>query len=159
MPDVDKYLEDVAVGDVLTGPPIEVAEADVTAFGLAYDPQPFHTDPVAAKDSAFGGLIASGWHVAALVMRQLVEMRPYGSTPMLGMGIDELRWLRPVRPGDRLEVLREVVAVTRSKSKPDRGVVRTAVTVTNQEGVTVMTMVGLGQMPARTRGSPHPDVE
>ncbi len=151
MPNPDKYLEDVAVGDVLTGPPIEIVEADVIAFGRAYDPQPFHTDPVAAKDSAFGGLIASGWQVAALVMRQLVEMRPYGATPMLGMGIDELRWLHPVRPGDRLEVRREVVAVTRSKSKPDRGMVRTAVTVTNQDGVTVMTMVGLGQMPARTQ--------
>ena len=148
----DKYLEDISVGDVLTGPPVEVTEGDLIAFGRAYDPQPFHTDPAAAKDSAFGGLIASGWHVAALVMRQLVEQRPYGSTPMLGMGIDELRWLHPVRPGDRLDVRREVVAVTRSRSKPDRGVVRTAVTVTNQAGVKVMTMVGLGQMPARTTG-------
>ena len=152
MSNPDKYLEDVSVGDVLTGPPIAIEEADVVAFGLAYDPQPFHTDPAAAKDSAFHGLIASGWHVAALVMRQLVEQRPYGATPMLGMGIDELRWLHPVRPGDRLEVRREVVTVTRSRSKPDRGVVRTAVTVTNQDGVKVMTMIGLGQMPARTRG-------
>ena len=152
MPDPDRYLEDVCVGDVLTGPAIEVTEADVIAFGRAYDPQPFHTDPDAARDSAFGGLIASGWHVAALVMRQLVEMRPYGATPFLGMGIDELRWLHPVRPGDRLDVRREVVAVTRSKSKPDRGLVRTTATVTNQNGVKVMTMVGLGQMPARTRG-------
>ena len=152
MPHPDKYLEDIAVGDVLTGPAIAVTEADVIAFGRAYDPQPFHTDPDAAKGGAFGGLIASGWHVAALVMRQLVEQRPYGSTPMLGMGVDELRWLRPVRPGDRLEVRREVVAVTRSKSRPDRGVVRTALVVTNQDGATVMTMVGLGQMPARTTG-------
>ena len=152
MSNPDKYLEDIEVGDVLTGPPIEMTEADVIVFGRAYDPQPFHTDPAAAKDSAFGGLIASGWHVAALVMRQLVDMRPYGATPMLGMGVDELRWLHPVRPGDRLEVRREVVAVTRSRSKPDRGVVRTAFTVTNQDGVKVMTMTGLGQMPARTRG-------
>ena len=152
MPNPDKYLEDVFVGDVLAGPPIAIEEADVVAFGLAYDPQPFHTDPVASKDGMFGGLIASGWHVAALVMRQLVEQRPYGATPMLGMGVDELRWLHPVRPGDRLEVRREVVTATRSRSKPDRGVVRTAVTVTNQDGVKVMTMIGLGQMPARTRG-------
>ncbi len=152
MSNPDKYLEDVSVGDILAGPPIEVTEAEVVAFGRAYDPQPFHTDAVAARDGAFGGLIASGWHVAALVMRQLVEMRPYGATPMLGMGIDELRWLHPVRPGDRLEVRREVVAVTRSRSKPDRGVVRTAVIVTNQDAVTVMTMIGVGQMPARTRG-------
>ncbi len=152
MSNPDKYLEDVSVGDILAGPPIEVTEAEVVAFGRAYDPQPFHTDAVAARDGAFGGLIASGWHVAALVMRQLVEMRPYGATPMLGMGIDELRWLHPVRPGDRLEVRREVVAVTRSRSKPDRGLVRTAVTVTNQDAVTVMTMIGVGQMPARTRG-------
>ena len=152
MSNPDKYLEDVSVGDVLAGPPIAIEEADVVAFGLAYDPQPFHTDPVASKDGMFGGLIASGWHVAALVMRQLVEQRPYGATPMLGMGVDELRWLHPVRPGDRLEVRREVVTATRSRSKPDRGVVRTAVTVTNQDGVKVMTMIGLGQMPARTRG-------
>ena len=152
MSNPDKYLEDISVGDILAGPPIEVTEAEVVAFGRAYDPQPFHTDAVAARDGAFGGLIASGWHVAALVMRQLVEMRPYGATPMLGMGIDELRWLHPVRPGDRLEVRREVVAVTRSRSKPDWGVVRTAVIVTNQDAVTVMTMIGVGQMPARTRG-------
>ena len=152
MPNPDKYLEDVSVGDVLTGPPIEIEEVDVIAFGRAYDPQSFHTDPAAAKDGMFGGLIASGWHVAALVMRQLVEQRPYGATPMLGMGIDELRWLHPVRPGDRLHVRREVVAVTRSRSKPDRGVVRTATTVTNQDGVKVLTMVGLGQMPAHSRG-------
>ncbi len=152
MPNLDKYLEDISVGDVLAGPPVEIEEADLIAFGRAYDPQPFHIDRAAATDSAFGGLIASGWHVAALIMRQLVEMRPYGAIPMLGMGIDELRWLHPVRPGDRLNVRREVLSVTRSKSKPDRGMVRTAVTVINQDGVKVMTMISLGQMPARTRG-------
>ena len=149
MSNPNKYLEDMTAGDVRTDGPIEIAEADVIAFGRAYDPQPFHTDPVAARDSPFGGLIASGWHVAALLMRQMVEAKPYGDTPMVGMGIDALRWLHPVRPGDRLTAHREITEVTRSTRKPDRGVVRTAVTVTNQDGVTVMTMSTLAQVPAR----------
>ena len=149
MPNPNKYLEDVSVGDSWTGEPIDMHEADIIAFGQAFDPQPFHVDPVSAKAGPFGSLIASGWHVAAVVMRQFVDSKPYGSTPLLGMGVDELRWLHPVRPGDRLTVRREIISVTRSESKPDRGMIRNSTTVTNQDGVMVMRFLTLAQMPAR----------
>ena len=149
MSNPDKYLEDVAVGDTWTGEPIEMHEADIIAFGKSFDPQPFHIDPDSAKAGPFGSLIASGWHVAAVVMRQFVDSKPYGSTPLLGMGVDELRWLHPVRPGDRLTVKREIISVKRSESKPDRGVIRNATTVTNQDGVVVLRFLTMAQMPAR----------
>ncbi len=146
----DRFLEDVSPGEVDIGGPTLITADDIIAFGKAYDPQPFHTDPEAAAAGPFGSLIASGWHVAALVMRQIVDAAPYGATPLLGMGIDELRWLAPVRPGDSLTARREITSVKRSASKPDRGMVKTRVDVTNQAGVTVMTMTTLTQMPART---------
>lgn len=145
----DRYLDDLAVGEVWTGGPIAVSEEAIIAFAREYDPQPFHIDPRAAVDSPFSGLIASGWHVASLVMRQFVDAKPYGSVPLIGMGLDELRWLKPVRPGDVLTVRREIVDIRRSASKPDRGVVRTAVTVTNQDGTPVMRFTTIIQMPAR----------
>jgi acyl dehydratase len=83
-------------------------------------------------------------------MRQIVAAAPYGGTPILGMGVDELRWLHPVRPGDRLSIRREIVSVKRSVSKPDRGVIRTRIEVTNQAGAAVMTMTTMSQMPARS---------
>jgi acyl dehydratase len=149
----DRFLEDVAVGDVLTAGPIEISEAEIIAFARAYDPQPFHTDPGAAAKSPFGGLIASGWHVAGVVMRTYVNLHPFGSTPVVGMGIDELRWLQPVRPGDRLDIRWEVIEVKRSASRPDRGMVRTHTTVVNQAGVKVLTYTSLAQMPARAPAS------
>jgi acyl dehydratase len=145
----DQFLEDVTVGDIRTAGPVEITEAAIIAFARDYDPQPFHLDRAAAAASPFGGLVASGWHVAGVAMRQFVDMRPFGRTPVLGMGIDELRWLAPVRPGDLLEFRWEVVEVKRSASKPDRGMIRTHTTVTNQAGVTVMTYTSLAQMPAR----------
>jgi acyl dehydratase len=148
----DKFLEDVAVGDARTTGPVEVTQEAIIAFARDYDPQPFHIDPAAAAASPFGGLIASGWHVAGMAMRQFVDQRPFGGTPVLGMGVDELRWLLPVRPGDRLAFHWEVVEVKRSASKPDRGMVRTKTTVTNQAGAKVMTYTSLAQMPARTTG-------
>jgi acyl dehydratase len=149
MTDADRYLEDVHPGEASTGGPILVTEEEIVAFGRAYDPQPFHTDAAAAAAGPFGSLIASGWHVAALIMKQLVDSRPYGNTPLLGMGVEELRWLHPVRPGDRLMVRREILSTARSSSKPDRGVVRTRVDVTNQSGRTVMALTTVTQMPAR----------
>jgi acyl dehydratase len=149
MTEADRYLEDVHPGEASTGGPILVTEEEIVAFGRAYDPQPFHTDAAAAAAGPFGSLIASGWHVAALIMKQLVDSRPYGNTPLLGMGVEELRWLHPVRPGDRLMVRREILSTARSSSKPDRGVVRTRVDVTNQSGRTVMALTTVTQMPAR----------
>ena len=144
----DKFLEDVAVGDVRTAGPVEITQEAIIAFAKDYDPQPFHIDPTA--HSPFGGLIASGWHIAVLAMRQYVDQRPFGRTPVLGMGVDELRWLHPVRPGDKLDFRWEVIEVRRSASKPDRGQVRAQTTVTNQAGVKVMVYTSLAQVPARS---------
>lgn len=145
-----RYLEDLAVGERWTSPaPILVTAEEIIAFGRAFDPQPFHTDPELAKAGPAGGLIASGWHTAALAMRANVESRPFGDTPQLGLGVDELRWLKPVRPGDRLTVEREILAVIPSKTKPDRGTVRTRVLVRNQDSHPVLTYQALIQLPRR----------
>ena len=152
MTERNRYLEDVPVGEVWIGAPIPIHEEDVIAFARDYDPQFFHTDPQAAISGPFGGLIASGWHIAGLAMRQFVDARVYGSTPLVGMGIDELRWLKPVRPGDVLTVRREIVLSKRSRGKPDRGVLKTLVEITNQSGIQVMRFYVLTQMPARSPG-------
>ncbi|MBB3909409.1 MaoC family dehydratase [Sphingomonas desiccabilis] len=144
-----RYLEDLSVGETWEGGPIPIAEDAVIAFAKAYDPQPMHVDPVAAAQGRFGGIIASGWHVAALVMRDYVESSPFGDTPLLGLQLDGLRWEEAVRPGDVLQARREILEVTRSRSKPDRGLVRIGVTVTNQHGRTVMRYTNLVQIFAR----------
>lgn len=145
----ERYLDDLVVGEVWDGEPFEITEADIVEFGAKYDPQPFHTDAEAAAAGPFGGLIASGWHLNALIMREFVHSKPYGDTPILGMGVDELRWLHPVRPGDRLRIHAQIVEVKRSSSRPDRGMVRTAISATNQDGVPVIRLQTLTQMPAR----------
>ncbi|MDF0490863.1 MaoC family dehydratase [Sphingomonas sp. H39-1-10] len=142
------YLDDLTPGDAWHGTPFEIEEADVVRFAREYDAQPMHIDTEAAAVGRFGGLIASGWHVAALVMRDFIANNPFGDTPLLGIGIDELRWLRPVRPGDILTARREIVAVQRSSSKPV-GTVTLRTTVTNQHGETVLSMNTLMQFPAR----------
>lgn len=144
----DRYLDDLTVGETWIGEPFSLSEAEILAFARVYDPQPMHADPQAAAAGRFGGIIASGWHVASRVMREYVDTAPFGATPMLGIRIDELTWRRPVRPGDVLVVRREIVEVTRSRSKPDRGTIRTFTTVTNQDGEAVLTFFNLIQMPA-----------
>jgi acyl dehydratase len=136
-----RYLEDLAVGEVNTTPEIAVSEAEIIEFARRYDPQDMHTGAQAAPRSAFAGLIASGWHTAALVMRLLVDSHPLGSTPLLGLGVDDLRWPKPVRPGDIIKAETEVLSIALSRSKPDHGVVRLKVTAYNQhrEVVYVMT--------------------
>jgi acyl dehydratase len=144
----DRYLDDLTVGETWAGEPFTLSQAEILDFARAYDPQPMHVDAEAAAAGRFGGIIASGWHVASRVMREYVDTAPFGATPMLGIRIDELTWQKPVRPGDTLIVRREIVEVTRSRSKPDRGVIRTFTTVTNQHGETVLTFFNLIQMPA-----------
>ena len=143
------FLEDLHVGDRFTGGPIVMDAEEMIRFAADYDPQPMHTDPAAAAAGRFGGLIASGWHVASLVMRDFVLARPFGDTPLLGLRIDALQWLKPVRPGDVLTIEREILAVERSKSKPDRGTISMRMTVTNQAGEIAMSFDNLIQMPAR----------
>lgn len=143
------FLEDLKVGDSWEGEPFPMVEAEMIDFARAYDPQPMHTDPEVAAKGRFGGIIGSGWHLLARVMREYVDLSPFGDTPMLGIGVTDLFWLKPVRPGDLMQVRREIIEVKPSRSKPDRGTILTLTTVVNQHGETVMTFKNLVQMPAR----------
>ena len=145
-----KFLEDFREGEVWQSRPIVLGEGEMIAYAKANDPQPIHVDPNAAKDGPFGGIIASGWQIAALSMRLFIKAGGHGDAPIVGIGIDELRWKQVVRPGDALRATREIVEVRRSASKPDRGVIRTRVTVLNQHDETVMTYYALGQVRARS---------
>ncbi len=137
------YLEDYPAGAVFTLGPVSVDEQEILEFGRRYDPQPFHADPVAAADGPFGGLIASGWHTCGLTMRALVAGYFSPDSSLGSPGIDELRWPAPVRPGDVLMVKVEVLENRQSSSKPDRGIVRSRITTTNQNGVLVLSMIAV----------------
>jgi acyl dehydratase len=147
-----RYLEDLVVGERWVSPPVTVTAEDIIEFGRRFDPQPFHTDAEVAKDGPFGGLIASGWHLASLVMRISVEARTFGGTPVVGIGVDELRWFIPVRPGDVLQLHRELVEITTLPDKPKRGTVKARMELKNQRGELVMRMYGLSSIPKRTAG-------
>ena len=127
-------------GDVHEFGSIAVEEAEVLAFGRRFDPQVFHTDPVAAAETEYGGLIASGWHTAGLMMRLYADHYLSHVATLVSPGVDELRWLLPVRPGDALSIRVTVEEARPSRSKPDRGIVRSSVAVLNQRGETVMTV-------------------
>ena len=126
------YLEDLHVGRTFTTGSVTVTTEAIKAFARDYDPQPFHLDEDAAGDSLFGGLAASGWHTAALSMRLLVDGLPFAGG-LIGVG-GETTWPRPTRPGDTLTVHVEVLEITPSKSRPDRGMVRTRNETRNQHG-------------------------
>ncbi|MGX1308184.1 acyl dehydratase [Amorphus suaedae] len=144
-----RYLEDFEVGEAWTSDPFVLSEDDIVRFGREYDPQPMHTDIEAGRNGRFGSVIASGWQVAAMTMRMFVQAGGYGETPMVGLGIDELRWRKVVRAGDELRVVREVIEVRRSQSKPGFGVVRTRVEVRNTDGEVMMSFISAGQVPVR----------
>ena len=139
----DRHFEDFLPGATAEFGPIGVDEAEVVAFARQFDPQPIHADPVAAAAGPFGGLIASGWHTVSLVMRILVDHYLARDAALASPGVDELRWLQPVRPGDVLRVRATVVEARRSQSKPDRGLVRSKVEALNQNGQVVMSMVAM----------------
>lgn len=135
----ERYFEDYRPGLVLEFGAATVSAEEIVEFGRRFDPQPFHVDAEAAARSPFGGLIASGWHTGGLMMRELVEH--YLSPASLGSpGLDELRWLQPVRPGDRLTVRVTVLQARRSQTKPDRGLVRSLLEVLNQRREVVMSV-------------------
>ncbi len=156
------FLEDFHPGEVAETASRVVPREEIVAFARQFDPQPFHLDEEAARRTPYGGLIASGWHTAALCMRLVVDRAlggGAGSGSLGSPGVDELRWLRPVRPGDALVVRIEVLEVTPSRSKPDRGLVKLRYTMRNQDGQEVMTMVALGIMrrrPATPERQPGP---
>jgi acyl dehydratase len=135
-----RFFEDLAVGDTFELGTYDVTESEIRAFAEQYDPQWIHTDPDRAREeSMFGGLIASGWHTAAMTMRLLVDGF-LTDTAMLGAkGVDELRWRQPVRPDDTLSATVEVV--DREAERPDRGLVRLSIRTTNDAGETVCSMV------------------
>jgi acyl dehydratase len=150
----DRYFEDYIEGDVHDCGSIAVEADEMVAFAKRFDPQNFHTDPDAAKRTPFGGLIASGWHTAALTMRLYVEHYLTHVASLASPGLDELRWLAPVRPGDRLSARVTVLKAVPSKSKPDRGVVTSLTEVFNQADVPVMTMRAVNFIARRPPAKP-----
>jgi acyl dehydratase len=113
-----------------------VTREEIKRFAAEFDPQPYHLDEAAAEQSPLKGLAASGWHMAAMAMRLALEVRPFGPHPLLGLGVDELRWLAPVRPGDVIHLEGEVTEVTPSRTRP-QGIVRIKWTAFNQDGTAV----------------------
>ena len=143
------YLEDIQVGDRFRSTDYTLTEGEILEYAQRYDPQPFHTDPVAARESIFGGLIASGWYTAAITMRLISQGEARIAGGSIGLGLEELHWLRPVRPGDTVHVEVEVLEVRPSRSHPDRGIVRFGNTTRNQAGEIVLTMVSVLYVPRR----------
>jgi acyl dehydratase len=149
VPPADRYFEDYRIGMVSEFGEAAVTAKEIVEFAERYDPQTMHVDPTAAGQGSFGGLIASGWHTGSMMMRLFVEHFLSKVAALPSPGIDELRWVRPVRPGDRLRVRVTVLEANRSRSKPDRGMVRSLVEVLNQNGDVVMSMKPMNLMRCR----------
>ena len=137
----ERWFEDYVPGAVHELGSVVVDEQEVIAFARKFDPQPFHLDKERAERSAFGGLIASGWHTACMAMRLIVDHYLSEVSSEGSPGIDELRWLRPVRPGDHLTVRITVLDARRSRSRPERGIVRSQIETMNQDGEVVMRLM------------------
>ena len=145
----DRYFDDFQPGQVYELGSKLVTEEEIVAFAQQFDPQPFHLDPEAAKESVFGGLIASGWHTGAMWMRLYVDSLLGGGSGQGSSGVEELRWLAPVRPGDTLSGRLTVLEVTSSESHPERVTIRIRGEMVNQDGVTVMSIVSRGRFARR----------
>lgn len=143
------YFEDFIPGNVIALGDRTVTEAEIIDFATQFDPQPFHVDKDAAVHSIFGGVIASGWHTCSLIMRLVVDGFLNTSTSMGSPGLEEVRWILPVRPGDTLTVTAETLESRPSTSKPDRGVIITEWKATNQHGKLVCTIKGMGMFGRR----------
>ncbi|MDQ2640445.1 MAG: MaoC family dehydratase [Pseudomonadota bacterium] len=143
------YLEDLAVGQTFSNGPVELTAADVKAFAAQFDPQPFHLDEEAARASLFGALAASGWHTAALTMRLLVTGGPRFGWGFIGAG-GEVSWPRPTYAGDSLTLHGEIIEITPSRSKTDRGIARVRLVMKNQRGEVVQDMVARVLVPRRS---------
>lgn len=152
-----RYYEDMVVGTrTRSSRTYKVTREEVIEFASKYDPQPFHLDDEAAKQTFFGRLSASGWHTGAMAMRLMVDTWRDGE-PTAGLGspgLDELRWVKPVYPGDELHVEVELIEKRRSKSRPDMGLTKSRQTVFNQHGEVVMTMIGNGLIRVRNPDAP-----
>jgi len=148
----ERYLEDYVTGDIHEFGPITITEDEIVKFGKQFDPQLFHTDPKGAGKTVYGGLIASGWHTCGLFMRLFVEHYLPGRASLGSPGVDELRWLKPVRPGDALSLRVTVHHVKPSRSKPDRGVLFSFCEMLNQTGEVVASMMAMNLIRYRDRG-------
>jgi acyl dehydratase len=143
-----EWFDDLKLGMRFISGEATITKDDILRFAAEFDPQPFHLDEVAAENTAFKGLAASGWHTAAVAMRLAVQVRPFGPHPLLGAGVDDLRWFKPVRPGDTFHLEGEVVELVPSRTKP-QGVVRIKWTAYNQHGEAVYTFNPIGIVPRR----------
>ncbi len=152
IPVKNRYFEDYQKGEVFEVGDYLVTREEILDFASRYDPQPFHLDEDAARSSIYGGLIASGWMTCSVMMRILVDgfISPLAS--MGSPGVDEVRWLKPVRPGDRLRARIEVLDSRRSRSRPDRGVVHFRYEGVRQDGEVVLSMRGMGMLRCRDAG-------
>ena len=153
MPEHQLHLEDFQPGQVREFGNYHVTEQEIVDFARKYDPQPFHVDAEAARQSIYGGLIGSGWMTCAIAMRMICDGYLLNTASMGSPGVDNVRWKLPVRPGDVLRMRMTVLEVRPSQSKPDRGIVRTAWEVINQDDDVVMTSEGMGlyrRRPSRT---------
>ncbi len=146
-----RYFEDFKVGDTEEFGNYKTSQEDIIEFATEFDPQPFHIDPDAAKEHFFGGIIASGWHTGSMLMRMIVDNQVLASSSMGSPGIDELRWIQPVRPSEILNAQSEVLSSTPHKYKDDRGFVKFKHTILNQNREIKMTMIStilFGKRPA-----------
>jgi acyl dehydratase len=145
------YLDDLSPGQTFRGEhTIAVEEAAIKAFARQFDPQPFHLDDAAAKATMFRGLAASGWHTAALTMHLLVTDGPPLAGGIIGAGMDDLRWPKPTRPGDRLRIESEVLEVRPSRSRPEQGFIKLKTTTLNQNNEPVQIVIANLIVPRRT---------
>jgi acyl dehydratase len=151
---IELYWEDFVVGTVFELGPRTVSRDEILQFARSYDPQSFHTDEKAAESSIYGGLIASGWHTCALVMRMLYDGMLSRAASLGSPGVDSVRWLKPVRPGDTLHLRLTVLEQRPSKSKLDRGLTRAEWRVFNQQDELVLTMEGINMYLRRVPGTP-----
>lgn len=149
---MSRYFDDFSPGDRFVSKGVTFTEADIISFALRYDPQPFHLDAEAAARSAYGGLIASGFHTLSQSFRMMLQEGVFQECSMGSPGMDDLRWLAPVRPGDTLHMEGEVVEVRPSSSKPDRGILKMDYRAINQRGETVMTVSVLHLLRRRVDG-------
>jgi acyl dehydratase len=149
------YFEDIIIGTKSAFGAYQVTREEVIAFAGKYDPQPFHLSDEAAAKTHFGRISASGWHTCAMVMSMLVENIKKNDQAGLGSpGVDELRWLKPVYPGDTLRCETEVLEKRRSQKRPEMGSFRNAVTIFNQHDVAVMRFTSIGLIRVRDEASP-----
>lgn len=145
------YFEDFEVGRAIDVGSRTVTEEEIIDFATKFDPQPFHVDKNAAEHSIYGGIIASGWHTCAMIMRLMVDGFLRNASSMGSPGVDEIRWLKPVRGGDTLTVTTTAIEIRPSASKPDRGVVVTLWQAKNQHGELVATVKGMGMFQRRPK--------